>query len=117
MSDPSPLGHLLLLLLYVLSSTALLHLILLLSTRWGGALTWSSDVDKTTLSYAAIFGIKDDLNLSGEEYSWLSSVFYFGWLVWAIPSNLIMQRSPPAWYLSFNIFMWVPVSPRHTSPD
>jgi len=63
------------------------------------------DVDKTTLSYAAIFGIREDLNLTGEEYSWLSSVFYFGWLIWAIPSNLIMQRCPPAWYLSFNIFM------------
>jgi hypothetical protein len=29
-------------------------------------------VDKTTLSYAAIFGIKDDLKLVGTEYSWLS---------------------------------------------
>jgi len=25
-------------------------------------------IDKTTLSYAAIFGIKDDLHLSGSEY-------------------------------------------------
>lgn len=63
-------------------------------------------VDKTTLSYAAIFGIKDDLHLQGTEYSWLSSIFYFGWLVWAIPSNLLMQLSPPAYYLAFNIFMW-----------
>ncbi|CAG9990059.1 unnamed protein product [Clonostachys byssicola] len=63
-------------------------------------------VDKTTLSYAAIFGIKDDLELKGTEYSWLSSVFYFGWLVWSIPSNLIMQHCPPGYYLAFNIFMW-----------
>ncbi len=39
-------------------------------------------------------------------YSWLSSIFYFGWLFWAIPSNLIMQRSPPGYYLAANIFMW-----------
>ncbi|KAL8389423.1 hypothetical protein RB595_008831 [Gaeumannomyces hyphopodioides] len=63
-------------------------------------------VDKTTLSYAAIFGLKDGLGLKGEEYAWLSSSFYFGWLIWAIPSNLIMQRYPPAYYLAFNIFMW-----------
>ncbi|KAI1447121.1 MFS general substrate transporter [Annulohypoxylon stygium] len=63
-------------------------------------------VDKTTLSYAAIFGIQSDLHLKGSEYSWLSSIFYFGWLFWSIPSNLIMQRCPPAWYLSFNIVMW-----------
>ncbi|OJJ81772.1 uncharacterized protein ASPGLDRAFT_75930 [Aspergillus glaucus CBS 516.65] len=29
-------------------------------------------IDKTTLSYAAIFGINEDLGLSGEQYSWLS---------------------------------------------
>lgn len=63
-------------------------------------------MDKTTLSYAAIFGLKEGLGLKGEEYAWLSSSFYFGWLIWAIPSNLIMQRSPPAYYLAFNIFMW-----------
>ena len=40
-------------------------------------------IDKTTLSYAAIFGIKEDLNLSGTQYSWLSSIFYFGFLAWA----------------------------------
>jgi hypothetical protein len=40
-------------------------------------------IDKTTLSYAAIFGIKDDLKLHGTEYSWLSSIFYFGFLAWA----------------------------------
>lgn len=34
-------------------------------------------IDKTTLSYAAIFGIREDLNLVGTDYSWLSSMFYF----------------------------------------
>ncbi|KAF9074584.1 major facilitator superfamily domain-containing protein [Rhodocollybia butyracea] len=63
-------------------------------------------IDKTTLSYAAIFGIKKDLGLQGQEYSWLSSIFYFGWLVWGIPSNLLMQRSPSGKYLSINIFLW-----------
>lgn len=29
--------------------------------------------DKTTLSYAAIFGIREDLNLHGTQYNWLSS--------------------------------------------
>ncbi|KAK3675728.1 hypothetical protein LTR78_004369 [Recurvomyces mirabilis] len=39
-------------------------------------------IDKTTLSYAAIFGIRDDLKLVGTEYNWLSSIFYFGFLAW-----------------------------------
>ncbi|KAK4944029.1 hypothetical protein LTR10_016550 [Elasticomyces elasticus] len=63
-------------------------------------------IDKTTLSYAAIFGIKDDINLQGTRYSWLSSLFYFGFLAWAFPTNFLMQRLPLGKYLGFNIFMW-----------
>ncbi|KAF9020481.1 MFS general substrate transporter [Hymenopellis radicata] len=63
-------------------------------------------IDKTTLSYAAIFGIKDDLKLKPSEYSWLSSIFYFGWLAWALPTNILMQKFPLSKYLAFNIFMW-----------
>jgi hypothetical protein len=44
-------------------------------------------IDKTTLSYAAIFGIRDDLQLVGTQYSWLSSIFYFGFLAWACKST------------------------------
>lgn len=51
-------------------------------------------IDKTTLSYAAIFGIEDDLHLHGIEYNWLSSIFYFGFLVWAFPTNFLMQKLP-----------------------
>lgn len=69
--------------------------------------------------------MKQDLNLQGTQYSWLSSVFYFGWMVCeffvvlfsiyqlgliflpgAIPTNLIMQRSPPSTYLGINIAFW-----------
>ncbi|ROW00904.1 hypothetical protein VPNG_08256 [Cytospora leucostoma] len=63
-------------------------------------------IDKTTLSYAAIFGIRDDLHLVGTEYSWLSSMFYFGFLAWALPTNFLIQRLPVAKYLGFNIFIW-----------
>ena len=63
-------------------------------------------IDKTTLSYAAIFGIRDDLHLHGTEYNWLSSLFYFGFLAWAFPTNFLMQRLPIGKYLGFNIFMW-----------
>lgn len=38
--------------------------------------------DKTTLNYAALMGIREDTNLSGTEYSWISSIFYAGYLAW-----------------------------------
>ncbi|PWY90797.1 MFS general substrate transporter [Aspergillus heteromorphus CBS 117.55] len=53
----------------------------------------------TTLGYAAIFGIEDDIHLHGTQYSWLSSVFYFGFLAWAFPTNFLLQRLPIGKYL------------------
>lgn len=58
------------------------------------------------MSYAAIFGISDDLKLENDDYSWLSSLFYWGFLVFALPTNLLLQHFPLAKYLGFNIFLW-----------
>ncbi|KAK5072509.1 hypothetical protein LTS08_008337 [Lithohypha guttulata] len=63
-------------------------------------------IDKTTLSYAALYGIREDLNLSGGEYSWLSSIFYFGFISFAFPTNFLMQKFPLGKYLGFNIIVW-----------
>jgi hypothetical protein len=56
-----------------------------------------------TLSYAALFGIRKDLNLTGTQYSTLSSIFYVGWLVWAIPGNLLLPKFPVSKYLAINV--------------
>lgn len=38
-------------------------------------------LDKTTLSYASVFGLIEDTNLVGEEFSWLGSIVYLAQLV------------------------------------
>lgn len=38
-------------------------------------------LDKTTLSYASVFGLIEDTNLVGDEFSWLGSVVYVSQLV------------------------------------
>ncbi len=63
-------------------------------------------VDKTTLSYAAIFGIKEDLDLYGDRYNWLSSIFYFGYMAWSFPNNYLLLKLPVGKFLGFNIFLW-----------
>ncbi|KAK4688568.1 MFS transporter, ACS family, allantoate permease, partial [Tremellales sp. Uapishka_1] len=63
-------------------------------------------IDKTTLVYAALFGIKKDLHLVGTDYSNLGSIFYVGWIIWAIPGNLLLVKFPLTKYLSLNIFLW-----------
>jgi len=41
-------------------------------------------LDKTCISYASIMGLKTDLNLKGNEYSTLGSLYYIGQLVWEV---------------------------------
>ncbi|KAH6853200.1 major facilitator superfamily domain-containing protein [Chaetomium sp. MPI-CAGE-AT-0009] len=53
-------------------------------------------LDKVTLSYAAVYGILEDLHLVGQEYSWTSSIYYFGYLA----------AEPPAAYLIAKCHIW-----------
>lgn len=57
-------------------------------------------IDKTTLGYAAVFGLEDDLKLHGTEYSWLGAIFYLGYLVWEFPTNVMLQKLPINHFMS-----------------
>ncbi|KAI1442504.1 putative allantoate permease [Annulohypoxylon stygium] len=63
-------------------------------------------MDKTILSSAAVFGLRQDTHLKGSNYSWVSSVFYFGYFLWAYPTTLLIARLPIAKYLAANTFIW-----------
>ncbi|OCF71005.1 hypothetical protein I204_08241 [Kwoniella mangroviensis CBS 8886] len=41
--------------------------------------------DKNGLAYAAVFGLRTDTKLVGQQYSWLGSIFYFGYLGALLP--------------------------------
>jgi hypothetical protein len=42
--------------------------------------------DKALLSQAAIFGLRDDLGIQdGLKYSWVSLIFYFGYIAGCYP--------------------------------
>lgn len=44
--------------------------------------------------------------LVGQQYSLVSSIFYFGYLVWAYPNTLLIARLPTAKYLAANTLFW-----------
>lgn len=48
-------------------------------------------LDKTTLSYASVMGLQGDIRLQGDDYQWLGSMFYFGYIAWEVG-----QHSPPS---------------------
>lgn len=63
-------------------------------------------LDKTTLSYASVMGLQKDIGLKGDDYQWLGSMFYFGYLAWEYPTSRLLQRLPLAKYSAFCVFMW-----------
>lgn len=42
----------------------------------------------------------------GQQYSWASSIFYFGYLFWAPITNQLVTRLPIARYLTANTLIW-----------
>ncbi|KAK5996161.1 putative transporter [Cladobotryum mycophilum] len=63
-------------------------------------------MDKVILSSAAVFGLRKDCHLVGQQYSWVSSIFYFGYLIWSYPTSVLIARLPTAKYLTANTFIW-----------
>lgn len=49
-------------------------------------------LDKSALGSTAILGLRHDLGLSGSDYSWSSSIYYFGYIVASYPAGVVMIR-------------------------
>ena len=49
-------------------------------------------LDKSALGSTAILGLREDLHLTGEEYSWATGIYYFGYLFASYPAGIMMIR-------------------------
>lgn len=95
-------------------------------------------LDKNSINYAAVYGLKQGTGLKGQDYSWLSafryfssnfihlsfqkfhlsnrsisstgSIFYFGYLVAQYPAGYALQRLPTGKVLSITTLSEIPMS-------
>ncbi|KUL84693.1 hypothetical protein ZTR_07605 [Talaromyces verruculosus] len=63
-------------------------------------------VDKSGLGAAATYGLQKDLGLTGNEYSWCVSIFYFGYIAGTLFVGRAMQRFHAGKYIGLNFFVW-----------
>ncbi|KAM0234094.1 hypothetical protein ACHAP5_010154 [Fusarium lateritium] len=63
-------------------------------------------LDKSTINYSANYGLRESLNMLGTDYSWASSIFYFGFLFWQYPSLLLLQKLPLGKYFASQVLAW-----------
>ncbi|KAL3429885.1 major facilitator superfamily domain-containing protein [Aspergillus tetrazonus] len=66
-------------------------------------------MDKVALSQATLLNLREDLNLHGQEYSWASTIFYFGYFAWSWPSSYLMVRLPLGKYIGASVLIWATV--------
>ena len=63
-------------------------------------------LDKTALTYTSVMGLMYETKVNTSEYSWLSSIFYLGYLVGSYPMCFLQQRLPLGKFTGINIFLW-----------
>lgn len=63
-------------------------------------------LDKSALSYVSIFGIIEDANLKGKEYSFLSSILYIAQLVFQPLAAFLLVKFPTGKVIGIAILCW-----------
>ncbi|RXK42008.1 hypothetical protein M231_00729 [Tremella mesenterica] len=63
-------------------------------------------LDKSSISYANLFGIQQATHLKGQDFAWLGSIFYFGYLFWQPFAAYLLVRIPVRYHLSSIIMIW-----------
>lgn len=63
-------------------------------------------LDKSSLSYVSIFGIVEDANLHGQQYSWLGSILYLAQLVMQPLAAFLLVKAPTGKLIGGAIFLW-----------
>ncbi|KAE8364990.1 major facilitator superfamily domain-containing protein [Aspergillus caelatus] len=65
-----------------------------------------SYLDRTNIGNAKISGMEVDLNLTSNQYSIALVVFFIGYVIFEVPSNLVLGRSRPSIFLPSIMILW-----------
>jgi len=63
-------------------------------------------IDRTNIGNAKIAGMETDLRLDDTRYAWVLSIFFFGYLICEVPSNMILSRTRPSIFLPGIMLVW-----------
>lgn len=67
---------------------------------------FAKDLDRNNINNAYVSGMKEDLGLYGDQLNWFTTFFQVGYIVGQIPSNILLTRISPRWYLPAAEFLW-----------
>ncbi|CAG8902071.1 unnamed protein product [Penicillium egyptiacum] len=71
-----------------------------------GVLYLLAFLDRGNIGNAKIEGLLDDLHMSGQQYSWCLTVFFFTYCIFELPSNLFLKKLKPSRWLPLLMVAW-----------
>jgi ACS family allantoate permease-like MFS transporter len=66
----------------------------------------TQQADKTGISTMAVFGLREDTGLVGQQFNWLSTIFYLSYMACEFPGNYLMQKFHVGRFLGIVIVCW-----------
>ncbi|KAK9444428.1 Major facilitator superfamily transporter [Metarhizium brunneum] len=60
----------------------------------------------SAIGFTAILGLREDLRLTGTDFSWANSTYYFGFLIAAYPASMIMVRWRVGKMIAVAVVLW-----------
>ncbi|OBT88794.1 hypothetical protein VE02_03145 [Pseudogymnoascus sp. 03VT05] len=63
-------------------------------------------LDRTNIGNAKIQGLEDGLNLKGSEYNIALFIFFVPYILFEVPSNVLLKKIAPSTWLSSIMFFW-----------
>ena len=63
-------------------------------------------LDRTNIANASIFSLQSDLSLTGTQYNTALTIFFVPYIVFEIPSNILLKKLTPHVWLSACMFLF-----------
>lgn len=71
---------------------------------------WLNYLDRNAIALARLNDLEEDLNLSSSQYQTCVSILFVGYILGQIPSNMLITRVRPSYYMSACMALWAVVS-------
>ncbi|KAL7278036.1 LOW QUALITY PROTEIN: hypothetical protein ACG7TL_007998 [Trametes sanguinea] len=66
----------------------------------------ASYIDRANIGNAKVLGLANALHLTSSQYNWALSIFFIGYVLFETPSNIIIRRTSPRWYIPALTILW-----------
>ncbi|KAK9765531.1 hypothetical protein K7432_006071 [Basidiobolus ranarum] len=65
-----------------------------------------SYLDRSNIGNAKLGGLEKDIGITQFEYQWGLSIFFFGYVIFELPSNIVLRRWKASKWIAILMFCW-----------